>query len=295
MFMALTMHAQLFSKANKNDVNYFTPKKIAFAETAVILGGYAGLSTLWYKNYKTVPFHFFNDAEEWLGQDKLGHAYASFHLFKGQHSLLKKSGLPENKAYVWSAISVSGFMLGIEILDGFSDRWGASMYDVAANTSGVLLGLLSEEWRNQIGFKYSFHTTEYSDKRPELLGNGVEELLKDYNAQTYWISWQPEGKRNTPTGNASFLSKLPVVPTIGKSAVGMLGGHNNPEFNSKGECLPQFQREHVWLLSLDINTNAFKPKRTFGKVLLYLASAIKIPAPTLILQNGKLNASWLYY
>ena len=37
--------------------------------------------------------------------------------------------------------------------------------------------------------KFSFHTTKYASLRPNVLGSSLsEEIFKDYNGQTYWLS-----------------------------------------------------------------------------------------------------------
>ena len=37
--------------------------------------------------------------------------------------------------------------------------------------------------------KFSFTPTSFAQERPNVLGNGLhEEILKDYNGQTYWLS-----------------------------------------------------------------------------------------------------------
>ena len=47
--------------------------------------------------------------------------------------------------------------------------------------------LLWETQRMQL--KYSFRTTKYAAIRPNTLGDGfLEQVLKDYNGQTYWLS-----------------------------------------------------------------------------------------------------------
>src|SRR5450432_1856478 len=37
-----------------------------------------GLNTDWYANYPRSSFHFFNDNEEWLQVDKVGHMYSAY-------------------------------------------------------------------------------------------------------------------------------------------------------------------------------------------------------------------------
>ncbi len=61
-----------------------------------------------------------------------------------------------------------------------------------ANAAGSGLFFMQQKaWNEQrIKIKWSFHETSLASQRPNLLGSGLlEELLKDYNGQTYWASF----------------------------------------------------------------------------------------------------------
>jgi len=82
-------------------------------------------------------------------------------------------------------------MSSIEVLDGFSAGYGASVSDVVANAAGTGLYWGQQALWNETRIypKYSFHRTRYARIRPSLLGHGLaEEMLKDYNGQTQWLS-----------------------------------------------------------------------------------------------------------
>jgi hypothetical protein len=271
-FFALAAHAQ---KLNLN--------RLIIGETVIVASGFIALNTIWYKDYPRTSFHFFNDNKEWLQQDKLGHMFTSFHLQKNQTAALKNAGLPDKKARLWSAISVSGAMLGIEVLDGFSAQWGASIGDFIANSTGVLLACYSDFYDNQIQVKFSYYPSEYASYRSSLLGSGFERIIKDYNAQTYWLTVSPK------------QLNFPVTLSLGHGVDGLLGGNNNPIINEAGDQLPAFSRSRQWILSLDVNHHYFKSDKKWVKNLLWLGQMIKIPAPAFYLTGGKLKASWLYF
>ena len=77
--------------------------------------------------------------------------------------------------------------------------------------------LISNEQR--ITLKYSFHQTSYAKLRPTTLGeNYIQQALKDYNGQTYWLStniWSFNKK-------SSFPKWLNVL--VGFGGEGMLYG-----------------------------------------------------------------------
>ncbi len=145
----------------------------------------------WYKDYPQSSFHWFNDNDEWMQIDKVGHATTSAYLGKFGYEFYRYAGVKRKKA-IWLGGSVGFFYLTIiEILDGFSAQWGASWGDVVANASGagLFIGqqLLWDEQRFHL--KWSYHPTDYAQYNPNLLGStGLESILKDYNGQTYWLS-----------------------------------------------------------------------------------------------------------
>lgn len=271
-FLSLAVQAQKLSL-----------KQLNIGEAVVVTSGFIALNSIWYKDYSRTSFHFFNDNKEWLQQDKLGHMFTSFHLHKNQTAALRNVGLSDKKARLWSAISVSGAMLGIEVLDGFSAQWGASVGDFTSNNIGVLLSCYSDFYDNQLQVKFSYRLSEYAVYRPKLLGSGLERVIKDYNAQTYWLTASPK------------RWDFPLTLSLGHGVDGLLGGNNNPDFNEAGEQLPAFNRSRKWILSLDINHHYFKSDKKWVKQLLWLSDMIKIPAPAFYLSGGKLKASWLYF
>jgi hypothetical protein len=65
---------------------------------------------------------------------------------------------------------------------------GASSGDIIANASGTAL-FVSQEllWKEQRITPNFFHT-RHAQYRPNVLGALAEQILKDYNGQTYWLS-----------------------------------------------------------------------------------------------------------
>ena len=76
---------------------------------------------------------------------------------------------------------------------------GASWGDLIANTSGTF-AFISQElfWKEQrIQMKYSFKPSKYAKYRPDLLGsNFLQQSLKDYNGQVYWLSFNINAFKN---------------------------------------------------------------------------------------------------
>jgi hypothetical protein len=232
----------------------------------------------WYKNYPQSKFHWFDDNDEWLQMDKIGHATTAAYFGKFGYEFYRWAGMERKKA-IWIGGSAGFiFLTTIEILDGFSEQWGASTGDLIANTAGTALFIGQQlGWDEQrFHMKWSYHPTEYAQYRPDLLGHGgIESALKDYNGQTYWLS-----------GNIkAFLpshSKFPLwlSVSVGYGASGMTGAKHNSKFY-KGEDIPEFTRHRQYYLSLDVDLSRIKTRSRTLKFFLNLANFIKIPFPTL--------------
>jgi hypothetical protein len=238
------------------------------------------LNDLWYKDYPRSSFHWYNDNSNWLQMDKIGHATTAYSVGLQGRDLMLWAGVPEKKALWFGGLYGSFFLTTIEILDGFSEEWGASWGDLIANTSGTMLfigqELLFKEQRVQM--KYSFATTDYAKQNPDLLGkNFIQQSLKDYNGQVYWLSFNINSfKKTTLPDWLNFA--------IGYGADGMLNG-NADEINTKRE----------YYISLDVNLRKIKTNSRFLNKTLKILSFIKVPLPAFKLSNEKIDFYPIHY
>ncbi|KIO53176.1 DUF2279 domain-containing protein [Flavobacterium hibernum] len=249
-----------------------------------------GLNQLWYADYPRSNFHFINDNNEWLQMDKVGHMYSAYHLGRFGAEMMNWSGASQKNQLVYGATLGFAFLTAVEVLDGFSSEWGASSGDIIANATGTALYVSQELlWREQrITPKFSFHTTHYANLRPESLGSSLnEQLLKDYNGQTYWLSV-----------NLHSFAKETKIPkwlnvAFGYGADGMLTGNlQNDNVNS----IQNPERFRQFYLSLDVNLAKIDTKSHFLKTVFSIFNTIKIPAPTLEYSANKgLKAYALYF
>ncbi len=231
-----------------------------------------GLNQLWYAKYPRSHFHTINDNKEWLQMDKIGHMMTSYYVGKIGMELLDWSGESKKNQLLFGSSLGFVFLTTVEVMDGFSKEWGFSTGDMLANLSGTGL-LVGQEllWNEQrILLKYSFHQTDYAFQNPDLLGaNFMEQTLKDYNGQTYWLSvniWSFNKKSKFPKWlNVAF----------GYGAEGMLHGNN----------IPMDNRYRQFYLSLDVDLTKIKTKSKFLKLLFNTVNFIKIPAPALVYSN----------
>lgn len=226
-----------------------------------------GLNELWYKDYPRSGFHFINDNSNWLQMDKVGHATTAYYMGSLGMKSFRWSGMSEKNA-IWYGGSVGlMFLTAVEVLDGFSEEWGASWGDVIANVSGTTL-LIGQEllWHEQrIEMKFSYHPTAYAEQNPEALGSTpLESLIKDYNGQTYWLSVNPWSFAK----DSSFPKWLSI--SAGYGAEGMLTALPPDEGDD---------RYRKFLLSLDLKLSNINTGSAFWNSFFDVINVIKIPFP----------------
>ena len=246
-----------------------------------------GLYQLWYAEQPQTAFHFFNDNRQWMGVDKMGHSYSSFHLSRISAEALQWSGLPASKASLYGSLSGFLMMAPIELLDGFAAGYGASWGDLAANGVGSLLYGMQHYWwqESRIKPKFSFHPSPYARQRPALLGSSFpSQLLKDYNGQTYWLS--VDIKKFLPE-NSRYPGWLNLA--LGFGTEGMVYGQ--PEQSRAAGYLPYAQ----FYLSPELNLSHFKSNKKLLRLLLFVLDGIHLPAPALELNKNRIRLHPLYF
>ncbi|WP_121342680.1 DUF2279 domain-containing protein [Flavobacterium sp. 120] len=248
---------------------------VIISEAVLATGTLIALNQAWYAEYPKSDFHFINDNAEWLQMDKAGHVFSSYHLGRFGAEMLQWSGANKKNQMLYGAGLGFAFLTAVEVLDGYSSEWGASLGDVVANASGTALYVSQELiWKEQrITPKFSFHTTKYAGYRPEVLGSSfTEQILKDYNGQTYWLSI-----------NLHSFAKGSKIPkwlnlALGYGADGMITGNKEdapPVLTSNPKRFRQFY------LSLDVDLTKIKTKSHFLKTVFSVLNTVKIPAPTI--------------
>lgn len=213
--------------------------------------------------------------------DKVGHMFSAYFLSNMGARILRNHSLETRKANL--AGSLAGFLAvsQIEIFDGFSNEYGASIPDLAANATGALLAWSQMELWGEPRFrlKYSFHRTQYAAQRPEVLGRNIgEELIKDYNGQTYWLSADID--KFLPA-NAQFPKWLNLA--VGYGAENMIFARDaNSHYRQ-------------YYLSFDIDLSHLRSRNKWINFLLEGVNLIRLPAPALELNRNGIKFHWLYF
>lgn len=305
LVLFLTLFAFLLTtKAQKRFVNFsaadtsLNKKKLysIIATKSIAFGGaLVVLNEVWYKDFPRSGFHTFNDGKEWLQVDKAGHAFSAYFLSRWSSRLYLWSGLNNKKASLAGAASAMIMMSSIELFDAFSEAWGFSVWDFAANSFGTGL-FLSQEflWQEQrIMLKTSYFPKNYKSgeikkRTDQLYGTSfLEQSLKDYNGQTTWVS----------LNIASFIQKENRFPkwlnvSFGYGAEGILGGFENKWCKNESEKFldcpedlridrTDIDRYRQYYLSLDVDFTKIKVRKKGWQTVLGMLNIVKMPFPAL--------------
>lgn len=273
----------------------YKARKIALdaSSSVVAVGSLVGLSVAWYKNDSVRKFHTFNDNTEWLQMDKAGHVWTTYQIGRLMMQSMEWAGYSKCQSEIYGGCSGFVYMSLVEILDGYATGYGFSWGDMGANAAGTVVSIAQHRfWDEQrIAFKFSFHQTSYPQYRPELLGeNLAQQVLKDYNGQTYWLSVNP----------SSFIKKANRFPrwlnvAVGYGASGMISGENNYVYVGPDGKIVGNQRYRRIFLSLDVDLTRLPVKSKFLKGLFSALNCLKIPFPTLEWNGSKIAGHGLYF
>jgi len=253
-------------------------------------GSIIGLSVVWYKDFPKTSFHTFDDSREWMQMDKMGHVFTAYHLSDKVSKLYCWSGLDRKKsAYIGAGVGW-GYQMSFEMLDAQSAEWGFSWSDIGANTLGSGL-FLSQEliWQEQfVKLKFSYSPSDFAQYRPSVLGSTFSErLLKDYNGQTYWLTFSP--------GSIFPKSKIPtwIAIAAGYSVNAKLVGSN--DFFQTADGFKSFEAKREFVLSLDLDVTKLPIKKQWLKKVLSPFNVVKIPFPALVLRGTEFSGRLLYF
>ena len=286
VFLILLFNNNLFStnfSINPKEKNKKLNQLILY-EVGTYSLGLVAMNELWYKNYPKSNFHFINDNSSWLQMDKMGHIATSYYSGVNGIKLYRWAGIDDKKAIWIGGLRGTFYNSIIEILDGFSENWGASMGDFASNSFGSFIAISQElYWKEQrILIKYSYSRSDLSYQNSELFGdNFFQRTFKDYNGQTYWISMNINSM--FAADNSQFPDWLNLA--LGHSAKDMTSPNNTTNDG----------RYRQFFLSFDIDLMRIKSKNKILNVLSNVFGYIKIPFPTIEYTNNQFTLHPIYF
>jgi hypothetical protein len=289
LFFSITAKAEW---EGNPEINKKRLTMVASANIAASTGTLLVLNQLWYKNFPGSSFQFHNDLPDWKQMDKLGHITSTYHFSKLSYRSFRWAGADNSTSAYLGTLSGTILITTIEILDGFCSEWGFSWSDMGANLVGAGTFLSQQVvWEQQkINWKFSYSSSGLEKYRPDLLGNNrAENLIKDYNGHTIWVS-----------ANLNSLLEKPFIPSwinlaVGHGAAGMLGSRQNPMFYNDIE-LPRLDRTRSWYLAPDIDLSRIDTGSGFFNQILTTLNFLKFPAPTLeYTSQGNWQWHWVFF
>jgi len=262
---------------------------VYITEAALATATLIGLNEAWYAKYERSGFHSLNDNSQWMQMDKFGHTFSSYYIGKMGMDALAWAGETKKNQLIYGATLGFAFLTAVEVLDGFSEEWGFSNGDVMANAlgTGLLIGqeLLWDEQRLQM--KFSFMTSEYAANDPDKLGSTpLQQVLKDYNGQTYWLS-----------ANLWSFYKESKIPKWLNVAIGY-GANGLPEGSYDYSTIPRqpIESYRQFFASIDVDLTKIKTNSDFLKTVFNIFNFVKIPAPSIEYRsNGEFKFHFLYF
>ncbi|MBL7941586.1 MAG: DUF2279 domain-containing protein [Flavobacteriales bacterium] len=256
---------------------------------ATATGSFVLLNEVWYADYARTPLHSFDDNAEWMQMDKVGHMFTSYQIGSLGYELAEWCGLKPKPASLIGGSLGLFYLSGLELLDGYSAQWGFSWGDQTANAMGTFLFSGQQFFWNEqrIRPKFSFSGNPLYKCNGEQLGNTFgEQLVKNYNAQTYWLSVNVD----------SFLKKKSCIPSwlnvcVGYGADGLISARGKAF--EEVICNDQsYLRTRQFYFSLDADLSKIKTNSKLLGTTLRLLNVIRIPFPTV---EYSVNKGWFLH
>jgi uncharacterized protein YfiM (DUF2279 family) len=256
-------------------------------------GSIATLQFVWYDDFSKSSFHTFNDNFEWQQMDKVGHMVTSWHFARAGGDLYEWSGVNHKTASIIGASYSIGYMTTFELLDGYSADWGFSWGDIGFNSLGSFTYFIQEFlWNEQYAtFKFSAHHSGLANYRPDVLGNDfASRTLKDYNGQTYWMSFNPI---HWFKHDAKFPKWINL--SLGYGIEDQIYGDGSVYVLNNGSSQINFNPYRQYYLSLDIDFEKIPTTKKWLKFIFRSINIFKIPFPALEISRGEFLLKPFYF
>lgn len=215
-------------------------------------------NTMWWKGEKS-GFHT-NWQEDWttsLGADKFGHFYFGYLVSNVYSQAFRWTGMSREKSILYSSLFAFTYQTFLEVRDGFSEKYGFSWGDFAANALGCGYPLLQEKYPllKNFNFKVSY-------RQSERYKNGSHShIIDDYESTYLWMSI--DINKLLPSDVEKY------IPDFINIAV----GHSVKRLD--------FEGRHEFFIGLDWNLEALPGDNWFLKFLKKNLNFYHLPAPTI--------------
>ncbi len=227
------------------------------AGLGLIVGFHAAMNEAWWQN--AAPFRLKDDWSTVLQVDKAGHAFAGYVISYGAAEALSACGVGWDGATIAGSIAGFGYQMYVEVQDGFSEGWGFSLSDMAADAlgAGLYLGQHYSTALQNFTPKYQYVPSAWID-----VPRNSTTWIDDYNSSSFWLS-------------ANVASLFPAAARAGwPSWLEISLGY--------AVSIDQGNRERRVLLGLDYNLVKLLPEGGHAwNWIRQTLNFVKLPGPTL--------------
>ncbi|NJO17084.1 MAG: DUF2279 domain-containing protein [Thioploca sp.] len=124
------------------------------------------------------------------GADKLGHAYSFYVSTRMMTKSFQWVGHSQQQAIQLAGITSAALSVGVEVLDGFTEKYGFSPEDVVMNLTGIGTGIILEKypyWDNLFDLRLKYWPSDDARRLNEY------DPFTDYSGQTYLLITKASG------------------------------------------------------------------------------------------------------
>lgn len=158
--------------------------------------------------------------------------------------------------------------IAIDVKDGYSPRWGFSIFDVLGGSLGGFLPMAERYVPvfKYVDLKWSYwiNSDAYYNKSDGHVGDAV--FTDDYVNQTFWASFKPY--RMLPSSLRKYYPSWLAI------AAGLSVNEEAMEYHAKN-------RHREVYLAFDYDLEAFRPQSRWSRTLIKYLNYFKLPAPTI--------------
>lgn len=134
--------------------------------------------------------------------------------------------------------------------------------------------------------KFSAHNSGLADYRPNVLGSDfLSRTFKDYNGQTYWMSFNPLTWFNSSSKIPSWINL-----SVGYSIEDQLYGDGSVYVTQTGNTQLNFIPYRQYYFSLDVDFEEIPVQKPWLKFLFRSLNVFKVPFPALSFQSKELSS-----
>jgi uncharacterized protein YfiM (DUF2279 family) len=275
------------SSLTRSEESLDSPSSMTSTQTKRLIAGLVlgttiyGYSTWW--KHSNSQFHIRH--EGWFGADtpnggadKLGHAYSFYVSTRMMTKSFQWAGHSQPQALQLASITSATLGVSVEVLDGFTKKYGFSPEDVVMNLTGIGTGIILENYPyldNLFDFRLKYWPSDDARRLNEY------DAFSDYTGQTYLLITKASGI--LPLRENKWLRYLELAVGYGTRGYQPTDGTNSQ---------PK-ERNFYYGLSLNLsqllNDTLFKQNSTSSYTKLITEQVLEylqMPGTTLLFDNS---------